>query len=168
MSEKMSKDSGFQRSRRQMLGQGLSASLGLMLWPQQSDPQRSEHGGKLLAARSLLSLTSNPSKTPVPETLNQVPITVTIHFTAKANQTETLINQLSQALPDARQAPGCRDARLYITASNPNQIILIKTWDSSNAQNEYLRWEQSSGRLAKLLALVEGDPRVEYWELQAT
>ena len=95
------------------------------------------------------------------------PITVTIHFTAKPQQSEALVNQMTQALSDARQAPGCRYAQVYVMADAPKQVVLCKGWDSRSAQTQYLKWEQSSGRLAKLLALVEDEPRVEYWEFQS-
>ncbi len=159
----MSKDSDFQPSRRQLLSQGVNASLGFILLPQFLGG-----GGKILERQSLRTLATTPGQVLASKPLGQNPITVTIHFIAKANQAEALVNQLTLALADAREAPGCRYAQVYTILDNPNQVVLFKGWDHRDAQETYLKWEQSSGRLAKLLALVEGDPVVEYWEFQAT
>lgn len=96
-----------------------------------------------------------------------VPLIVSIHFAAKAGQTEALVQWLTQSLAGARSSVGCRFAQVYIQASPPQQIVLFKGWDSRQAQAHYLDWERNSGRLAKLLALVEEEPRVEYWELRS-
>lgn len=169
-SEKNSKNSGFQPSRRQLLSQGINASLGVMFLPQLGGG-----GGMFLERRSqskhppesLLTLANPPLQASASETVSQGPITVTIHFTAKANQAKALVAQLTQSLPQIRQAPGCRYAQIYILADHPNQVVLFKGWESRIAQAKYLQWEQSSGRLAKLLALVESEPMVEYWTFQA-
>jgi len=164
----------FRHSRRQLLSQGVNAGLGLMLFPQLSGLG---NGNWRMEWRSLLSLATAPTQKPGSATVgqataSQAPITVTIHFTAKPNQAEALVAQLRRALPQARQAPGCRDAQLYLVSDQPNsagqqsKIVLFKSWDSRSAQAQYLQQEQRSGQLAKLLALVEGEPMVEYWEFQ--
>lgn len=148
--------------RRLLLRQGVSVSLGFIVLPQLLG------GGGNLASRSLLALAATPKPTSASKSLIQGPITVTIRFTAKANQAQALVARLTQALPGIRNAPGCRYAQLYVISGNPNQAILFKGWDSDNAQDNYLKLEQSSGRLAQLLDLVEGEPRVEYWDFQVT
>ncbi len=149
-----------QYSRRQLLSKGVDSSLGFMLLPQMSIWGK---GSTLRERTSLLALVT----TSVSTTVRETPITAIIHFTSKPNQVEALVAQLNQALPSARKAPGCRYAKLYIVADTPSKIVLCKGWDGRQAQDQYLKWEQSSGRLAKLLALVEGEPMVEYWDFQA-
>lgn len=154
--------SGPRSSRRQLLSQGINASLGVMFLPWQGlgKDQRLER-------RSLLTIaTTGGGSSSVSASISPTPITVTIHFIAKPGKAKALTTQLTGALPDARSAPGCRYAYVYVMAENPNQIVLFKGWDNRTAQAKYLQWEQSSGRLAKLLALAEGDPSVEYWDFQ--
>jgi len=158
-----------QRSRRQLLSQGMNAGLGLMLFPQLPGLA---NGRWRMRRRSLLSLAAAAGQKPSSTKSNQGPITVTIHFTAQADQSEALLIQLRQALPKARQAPGCRNAQLYVVSApssssgQSERVVLFKQWDSRSAQAQYLQREQRSGQLAKLLALAEGEPVVEYWEFQ--
>lgn len=144
----MSKNSDAQRSRRQLLHQGMNAGLGLMIFPQIWAGISKPFEGRPLGK-------------------NEGPITVTIRFTAKANQADALVKQITQALPAARQAPGCRYAQAYVIPDgipgNPLQVVLFKGWDSLDAQRNYLQWEQSSGQLSMILSLIEGEPVVEYW-----
>ena len=143
-------------SRRQLIRQGCTVSLGLGLVPY--------FPSEAAQTWSLSWLAKNVLASPAVDR----PITVTIHFTAKSGKSEVLTHWLTQALTEARNAPGCRYAQVYVIADNPNQVVLFKGWDSRNAQDKYLKLEQSSGRLSQLLALVEGEPTVEYWEFQAT
>ncbi len=154
----MSPNDAPQPSRRKILTQGINAGLGLLLLPYPLT-------GQLVERRSLLSL-NNAKQPSTSQQFPQGPITATIHLTPKPNQAEALITQLTQALPDARKAPGCRYAQVYVTANNPQTVILFKGWDNPDAQAKYLDWEQSSGKLNKLLELVEGEPIIEYWALQ--
>lgn len=140
-----------------MLLPRLSEGLGRLL----DQPQPSK-----LPSESLVTLATTPVEASNAAALSQGPITATIHFTAKSGQLETLTAQLTQALNQARKAPGCHSAHLYLSADEPQQIILFKAWERRIDQDNYLREEQSSGRLAQLLALVEGDPKVEYWEFK--
>jgi quinol monooxygenase YgiN len=134
-------------SRRQIIAKGLSAGLGLLVY----SPFISQ------AAQAKPSMGQTPS---VP------PPTVAIYLTAKAAATDALMAYLLQVLPTVRAAEGCRDAKIQVQADNPRQVMLLKTWDSLAAQEKYLAWEKATGRLEKLLALIEGEPRIEYWALE--
>lgn len=162
----MPNNSDFRLSRRHVLSQGMHASLGFALLLK----QRSTGSGGTLQPRSRLASATTPrqasNQASSSEAFNQVPVTVTIHFKAKPGQTEALATELTQAMEDARRAPGCRHAQVYVT-SNKAQVVLFKGWDNLAAQAQYLQQEERSGRLANLLTLVEGDPTVEYWEFQS-
>ena len=155
----MFKPPDFQPSRRKLLGQSIDASLGMLLFPQLLS--RASGVGESRSLQSLLATASVQ-----PKTLSQSPITAAIHFTAKSDQTDLLKAKLIQALPQARKARGCRYAQLYIVASNLNQMVLFKGWDSFADQQAYLLQEQRSGQLEQLLNLVAAEPSVEYWEFQ--
>lgn len=147
--------------RRQLLSQGMNISLGMMFLPQMLSGESQPR-----IRQSLIALASTADGGNNSEAVRQDPITVAIHLKAKKGKIEALTTHLIQILSDARQAPGCRYAQIYVIADHPNQIVLFKGWDSQNDQTTYLRNEESSGRLAKLLALVESEPMVEHWEFQ--
>lgn len=151
-------------SRRQVIVQAFQASLGLAFLPHGTQGDRTPLPGRSPWPFPLATSLPNPAPGN-PITGN--PITVVLHLTAQAATADALVAYLLEVLPTARAAEGCRHAGLHRPADDPRQVILFKIWDSHEAEARYLAWETSTGRLDKLLALVEPAPQVEYWQLVA-
>jgi hypothetical protein len=53
----------------------------------------------------------------------------------------------------------------FVQPDDPREVILIEGWDSSELQQQYLRWRQESGGLVEFRSFLASDPVFEYWQL---
>jgi quinol monooxygenase YgiN len=89
-------------------------------------------------------------------------LTVTLRFTSK--KPEATLQILSRTLPQTHVYEGCRYVNTYLREKNPQEIILIQSWDTREDQDRYLQWRRETGALQELLNTLASPPITEYWE----
>ncbi len=89
-------------------------------------------------------------------------ITVTLRLTAK--NSEAFLQHLSRILPETRNQPGYHYVNTLVQVDQPQEFVLIQSWDGCEDQQRYLQWRQSTGALAEFRAMLAADPIVEYWQ----
>ncbi len=81
--------------------------------------------------------------------------TAIVHFHTAEGQAENFANALTGALEFTRTQPGCQGATMHINEDNPNHIIAIEQWDSSDDHKAYVKGLEESGELAKMASMLD-------------
>ena len=82
-------------------------------------------------------------------------ITAIVHFYTAEGQAENFANALAGALEFTKTQSGCHGATMHINEENPNHIIAIERWDSSDDHKRYVQVLEESGKLAEMAVMLD-------------
>jgi putative intracellular protease/amidase len=88
-----------------------------------------------------------------------VPVVVTLRLAAV--DPDALKAHLQEVIPATRLASGCRYSHCCQGTTMAHEFLLVQGWDSIEQQQAYIGWRMERGDLAKLRALLSGEPVVE-------
>lgn len=70
---------------------------------------------------------------------------------------------LRDLLPSTRTFAGCKGVTAHLSADNGGTLVLVETWESKEAQQKYAAWRRTAEHSKQLVALLEGPPRISYF-----
>ena len=91
-------------------------------------------------------------------------IVITFDVTAKSGQVDQLKALFTETLPDTRNFDGCVSVSLYTESDSPDTVFMVEQWASKAAYENYLGWRQKRGDMEKLMALVNGEPVIRFFD----
>lgn len=94
--------------------------------------------------------------------MSDLPVTIIVHFRAKAGQADALRTFLSPAILRLSKLPSCRGGSLYSDADDPDLLVLVEHWDSAQAHKSYLDDMESQGKMGELRELLAEAPQRRY------
>lgn len=87
-----------------------------------------------------------------------MPVTVTLVFPTRAEESENFYKTLTSALADTRAFKGCVSVTTHRDLDDPSKIFLIEEWESREDQLKYLAWRQETGFIEAIGPMLAGAP----------
>ncbi len=125
------------------------------------------HGAAAAAAAAVAvalpagAQSATPPKVGAPA--NARPVLVTLRLSAK--DAAAFRAHLLKVIPVTRTAAGCRYSHTYQDPVAASEFVLVQGWDSTEQQQAYIQWRESTGDLAQFLGLLAKPPLVETFTL---
>lgn len=94
-----------------------------------------------------------------------MPVTVMLEVKAKKGTGNDLVKTFASLLPDTRAYDGCISLDFYQNQDDPDTLIAHEQWESKEHYQKYLGWREETGVLGQLLAAIDGDPSIRYFDL---
>jgi quinol monooxygenase YgiN len=78
-----------------------------------------------------------------------------IELPCNPGQGSALVEFLSVALVDTRAFEGCELVEMYTDRDNPDQVILLEEWATSENYDAYLTWRIENGLMEALAPFMD-------------
>ena len=88
--------------------------------------------------------------------------TLILTFPCKPGMGDELLEILKAALNETRAFKGCLSVVTYVSAENPDEIVLLEEWDQKSSQEAYMQWRVETG-MPEALAPILAGPLREHW-----
>lgn len=95
-------------------------------------------------------------------------VIVTFEVRSKADKQQQMLEFLRGILPDTRAYQGCQGLTLLVDQDQPTSFVVHEQWDTRGHYEHYLAWRHSSGTVAAIAELLDGQPLVRYFDAAAT
>ncbi len=88
---------------------------------------------------------------------------VHLEANAKPEHTQDVIDLLKLRLPETRAYDGCQEITPYLNEDG-HTFVFIELWDSKTKYEKYLTWRQETGVFDELVAMLQGEPNIRFFE----
>ncbi|MCU1656476.1 MAG: antibiotic biosynthesis monooxygenase [Pseudonocardiales bacterium] len=95
-------------------------------------------------------------------------VTVFLELTAKPGLSAELATFLAEMLPVTRSAQGCEELVVVRSHRDDHTFAVVQTWRSRELYLAYSKWRRDRGDLAPFSRLLDGSPRLDYYDILAT
>ena len=92
-----------------------------------------------------------------------MPVTVTVVFPTKPEESDRFHDTLVSVLPDTRAFDGCIKVTPHRGLDDPTQILLIEEWESREHYLAYLQWRVETGLLEAIGPMLAGEPVTNFY-----
>lgn len=89
-------------------------------------------------------------------------VLVIVDFKAKPENFEDLNNWFKNELHHTRATDGCIGVTVHRNQDNPNNVVIVETWDSRSHYEKYLGWRAERGDVDVLTAWLAEEPTFSY------
>ncbi len=72
---------------------------------------------------------------------------------------------LKGELGATRAFDGCQGITVHANRADPNNLVLVESWESGEHYDKYLAWRTDRGDLAKLASMLAGEPSIRQFEI---
>lgn len=93
-------------------------------------------------------------------------VIATVTWRMKPECADACVEMLRGMFPVTRQQKGFRSIRLLRGEENPDALILIQEWASSEDHRNYMQFRTETGEMATLMALTAASPQMNYWDVE--
>ena len=87
-----------------------------------------------------------------------------LEATAKAECVSELKSFMKERLPETRAFEGCQDLTAYVNVDDGRTVVVVERWDTKEAHQKYMAWRAETGVRAQLSSILEGPPKIRYFE----
>ena len=87
-----------------------------------------------------------------------------LEATAKAECVSELKSFLKERLPETRAFDDCQGLTAYLNVDDGRTVVIVERWDTKEAHQKYMAWRAETGARAQLNSMLEGTPKVRYFE----
>lgn len=87
---------------------------------------------------------------------------VILDLPVKQESVAELSTYLKEIFPDTRGFDGCEGINAYL-GEDGKTIVLVQHWDSPESYQRYLTWRQETGVFAKIMAMLDGEPMMRFF-----
>ena len=87
-----------------------------------------------------------------------------LEVTAKAECVSELKSFLKERLPETRAFDGCQSLTSYLNVDDGRTVVIVERWETKEAHQKYMAWRAETGGRAHLQSMLEGTPKVRYFE----
>jgi quinol monooxygenase YgiN len=94
--------------------------------------------------------------------------TLILTFPCKPGLGKELLKTFEVALNDTRAIKGCLSVVTYVSADNPDDIVLFEEWDQKSSQESYMKWRVETGMPEALAPILAGPLREQWLVSQST
>lgn len=87
---------------------------------------------------------------------------VILDLPVKQESIVELQTYLKEIFPDTRRFEGCEGINAYL-GEDGKTIVLVQHWDSAESYQRYLTWRQETGVFARIMAMLDGEPVMRFF-----
>ena len=88
--------------------------------------------------------------------------TVILELNVKSDSADDVAESFKSTFPDTRSYDGCIDVYATRNQDNPDNFLLVETWESREKYEKYLSWRTERGDMDNLAAVLEGEPSIRF------
>lgn len=92
-----------------------------------------------------------------------MPVTVTVLFPTKSEESDRFHDTLVSVLPDTRAFDGCIEVTTHRGLDDPSQVLLLEEWDSREKYLAYLQWRVETGLIEAIGPMLAGEPVTNFY-----
>jgi quinol monooxygenase YgiN len=86
------------------------------------------------------------------------------HLKVKAEKVDDLKAYMKSILGDTRCFTGCEFIEVYQDRSDPTAWAFVERWDDKANYEKYLAWRGENGSLAQIVAMLDGNPAIKFFD----
>lgn len=90
--------------------------------------------------------------------------TVVLEIRAKKEHAGGMAEGFKGLFPDTRSFEGCIDLYATQNMDDPQNFVIVETWESRAAYEKYFAWRVERGDIDNMKAIIEGDISLRYFE----
>jgi quinol monooxygenase YgiN len=87
-----------------------------------------------------------------------VAITATLDMRLKADKLDSAFEVIHETLAGTRAFPGCLGATVLVDSADPAHVVLLETWESTEADNAYRQWRATAEGASELGSMLAAAP----------
>ncbi len=91
-------------------------------------------------------------------------VKVLLEATAKPGTGADLVATFASILPDTRAYDGCAGVEVLRNQDDPDNLVLVETWESRAHYEKYFAWRQETGLVGQLVEAIAGPPSIRYFD----
>jgi quinol monooxygenase YgiN len=91
-------------------------------------------------------------------------VLILLEVNTKPGQANELTNWLRDELHHTRGSDGCNGLTVHTNQDDPNNVLIVESWDSRAQYEKYLSWRAERGDIEKMGAWVAGPPSIRYFD----
>jgi len=89
---------------------------------------------------------------------------VILEFDIKPECMEQLGVWIAHTLPATRNFEGCVNVTVAQNQDRPAEVIIVQHWISRQRYIEFLDWRKQTGVFSALLAMINSEPRLRFFD----
>ncbi len=90
-------------------------------------------------------------------------VLILLELKAGAGHAGDLRDFFKEELKHTRGFDGCNDITVHSNQEDPDNLVIVETWDSREQYEKYLTWRTERGDMEKLGGWVAGAPSIRYF-----
>jgi len=90
--------------------------------------------------------------------------TVLLEIRVKKELVDGMAAGFKGLFPDTRSFPGCIELFASQNLDDPQNFVIVETWESRAAYEKYFAWRVETGVIAALSEQVEGEVSLRYFD----
>ena len=90
--------------------------------------------------------------------------TVVLEITVKKEHADGMAEGFKGLFPDTRSFDGCIDLYATRNLDNPQNFVIVETWESREKYEKYFAWRTERGDIDNMSELLEGDLSLRYFD----
>lgn len=90
--------------------------------------------------------------------------TVLLELRVKPEHADAMHEGFKGTLPDTRAFAGCIDVYVTRNQDDPQVFVFVETWESRERYENYFAWRVERGDIENLATMLEGEPRLRYFD----
>ena len=91
-------------------------------------------------------------------------VLVLLEINVKPGSMDDLTTYLRDGLHHTRGSAGCNGLTVHKGQDDPNNLVIVESWDTREQYETYLNWRAERGDLEKMSAWVDGPPSIRYFD----
>ena len=92
-------------------------------------------------------------------------VMVLLTITTNESDVDSFKALMDEILPDTRAYKGCQEIVSYQNQDDGRNFVLVEQWDTRTDYEKYVAWRTETGTLARLVALCEGEPNIQLFDV---
>ncbi len=92
--------------------------------------------------------------------------TVLLEIQVKPEHSDGMAEGFKAQFPDTRAFDGCIDLYVSRNQDDPNNFVIVETWESREKYEAYFAWRTERGDIDNLKAIAEGEPSIRFLDRQ--
>lgn len=92
-------------------------------------------------------------------------VRVVLQARAKPGSGNEVAAFFQSIMPGTRAYEGCKFAGIYQNSEDADDVVLVEAWESREHYERYLEWRRGEGVSARLKQVLDGEPRIGFFEI---
>ena len=87
-----------------------------------------------------------------------------MELTIKEGRYDDFRDFMVKILPDTRPYKGCVCIEFVRNQDNPAHLLVMEKWNSRDDYENYFKWRIESGVMDQIADMIEGEPKLQFFD----